>query len=214
MAIHFPNATFIHIPRTAGKSFELWTENNISNYDNRHGNCKLDVAEQTWTDLGTVFTFVRNPYDRLVSIFHYMGQQARYRIDLKAKWLETDPTVHSTLEEDIKTYGLYRKGFEHWLNNAQEQYSPVEDINFWTTAGLTSQVDWLCSKTPQLVIKVEELADKFIQVQDLLNCHVPLPKINTSEHGHYIDYYNMSTKRIATKIVQKDLDAFGYTFQC
>jgi len=212
MAIHFPNATFIHIPRTAGKSFELWTTDNIPYYNNQHGNCKLDVAEQTWKDLGTVFTFVRNPYDRLVSIFHYMGQQARYRIDLKSKWLSIDPTVHSTIEEDIKTYGLYRKGFEHWLTNTQEQYSAVEDINFWTTAGLTSQVDWLCGKTPQLVIKVEELATKFVQVQDLLNCYVPLPKINASEHTHYIDYYNMSTKKIATDIIQKDLDAFGYNF--
>jgi hypothetical protein len=212
MAIHFPNATFIHIPRTAGKSFELWVTQNISIYDNQHGNCKFDVAQATWANLGTVFTFVRNPYARLVSMFHYMGQQARYRIELKSKGLDIDPTVHSTIDEDIKTYGLYRKGFEHWLNNKQEQLSSVEDINFWTNAGFTSQVNWLCGHIPNIIIKTENINQDFVVIQNLLECYMPLPNINASEHGHYKSYYNLSTKKLATEIIQADLDAFGYEF--
>ena len=98
VSIYFPNtpATFIHVPRTGGTSFKSWARNNIPSSqelplpDFIPSNNNIIPNRQhlvsVWGTLGTEFAFVRNPYDRLVSLYHYMGQWAEQRFaDNKTK---------------------------------------------------------------------------------------------------------------------------------
>ena len=67
------NALFIHIPKTAGLSIE---ENLLSRYYGRniksHHLRLIDTPSSIIQDNFT-FSFVRNPWDRLVSFYHFIG---------------------------------------------------------------------------------------------------------------------------------------------
>ena len=73
------NATFLHIPRTGGQSVRAWLmefeDAKIMSLGDRHINVKhpdykTTVAE--FGDLGWTFCTVRNPFDRLVSMFGHL----------------------------------------------------------------------------------------------------------------------------------------------
>lgn len=85
-AIYIPkqNATFIHIPRTGGQSTRKW----IMEYDKNAKIMPLDKRDinvkhpDIWTakkyfghDLGFTFCTVRNPYDRLVSMWGHLKKR-------------------------------------------------------------------------------------------------------------------------------------------
>ena len=71
---------------------------------------------------------------------------------------------------------------------------------------------WLNNVVPNIVIKIEEVNQKFNLLQDLLECQVPFIHINKSEHKPYKEYYNESSKKIVRDLFKDDLDAFNYDF--
>ena len=75
-----PAATFIHIPKTGGVSISRWlTANANGSYllEKSHGGKHADqkriarYLKQKDVDMGYTFCVVRNPWDRLVSAYHY-----------------------------------------------------------------------------------------------------------------------------------------------
>ena len=206
MAIHFPiPATFIHIPRTGGKSFEYWVKANITDYNIQGANCKLEQAKEIWPDLGLVFTFVRNPFDRLVSMYHYVGQEAERRIALRKT-----QTVDTSIEDDVRALRLYQKGFKDWITADVGEFENKE-LAFWYSVRQDTQVSWI-NTSADLIIKTENINQEFYKVQELLNCSVPLLHVNTSSHNHYREYYNSQTQRLVETIFAEDLAAFEYKF--
>ncbi len=227
MSIHFPYvpATYRNIPKTGTTSFKWWSRDNIKNceiledpsriYNMQH--LSLEEIQQKWPNYGTTFTFVRNPFDRMVSIFHHVGQDAEARIKqrplggtkeqygVKQEELDSIP-----IEIDIKVLQVYRKGFDHWVHS-----DFVPNYNDSLNSLLhqkESQMYWLNNVVPNIVIKIEEVNQKFNLLQDLLECQVPFIHINKSEHKPYKEYYNESTKKIVRDLFKDDLDAFNYDF--
>lgn len=237
---HVP-ATYQHIPRTGGTSLKLWTRDNIKDYeeaplpDFTQENIDFvpdyNYMKQIWPNMGTRFTFVRNPYSRLVSLYHYVGQIAQTRLiecrgylenkHVPANWktwpYQSDSVV-TCLIDDTRLLEIYRKGFDYYLHclaNPDEWYDQIRPNSyhlvksFWYT---DTQVSWFCGHMPDIVIKMEELDKDFIKVQDLLGCYVPLPHLNTTEHLDYRRYYTEDTKRVVAKMFAEDLDTFEYKF--
>ena len=218
MSIHFNdhNATFIHIPRTGGTSFKHWSIDNIKNIktliDPNHSGRLLHVdinqLANIWGDLGTTFTFVRNPFARLVSIFHYVGQNTEARIKDRSKGIYGISANSISLEDDIKILGLYRKGFTNWLTESRTSNNALE--NFYRQK--QTQMFWLSGIKPDLYIKTEELNTQFFKIQKLLNCDVPLIHINKSDHNPYREYYNSDTRKLVETMFREDLEMFDYEF--
>ena len=79
-----PKVTFIHIPKNAGTSISQWLvtrEKGKWSFENHHGgkHWTLDQMRRVATeDLGITFCCVRNPWDRLVSAFHYYKKQKKF----------------------------------------------------------------------------------------------------------------------------------------
>ena len=242
VSIYFPNtpATFIHIPRTGGTSFKSWAKTNIPSSqelplpDFIPSNTNIIPNRQhlvsVWGNLGTEFAFVRNPYDRLVSLYHYMGQWAEQRFaDNKNKlatgvdFVKTFPYQSSNaitaIQDDKRLIDYYNLGFENWLNsvfyNRDDIYSKTGHgtrhiiDHFWRGE---TQLSWFNGQLPDVIIKTEELDTEFYIIQNLLNCHVPLPIENSSRHDHYQAYYNSSTKKLVETVFAEDLAAFEYKF--
>lgn len=212
MPLHFTaaNATFIHIPKNAGNSLEKWVIDNNIEFEDKFNHCTASQAKTLWNDLGYIFSFVRNPFSRTVSIFHYLGQHAERKI-LDKRSID--------IIDDIKTVKLYKKGFDYWLNCMYENKEFNEKPIISLENGISSwprrapQSIWLNDKI-DLIIKVENLNEEFYKVKELLNAPstIPLEYVNTSNHSHYKEYYNIQNKRIIENMFKQDLDQFNYDF--
>ena len=214
MTIHFSNipATFRHCRRVGSTSFKFWVFENfpdaevMSDESKKNAgllNMSLDEINARWTNTGTTFAFVRNPYARLVSIFHWVGQTSTDRIKNKV-------TDNVPFELDIKVALQYAKGFDHWIKNIEHVDYPHGILNLFKSP--RTQMHHFDGVVPDLVVKLENIEAEFIQIQDLLKCYKPIIHRNASKHDDYRQYYTPETIKIAGKWIEEDLDAFGYTF--
>ena len=227
MAIHFPKvpATYRNIPKTGTTSFKFWARDNVPDcvimddperpYNMLH--LSLEEIQRRWPNYGTTFTFVRNPYARMVSIFHHIGQDAEGR--MKERLRGGTPEQHGVkkveldaipIEIDIKIMSVYRKGFENWVMSSEDRVFDGSLLSLLNQK--ESQMRWLDNVVPDVVIKIEEVNQRFHVLQDMLGCAVPFPHVNTSNHADYREYYNDATRRVVADLFKEDFEAFGYDF--
>jgi hypothetical protein len=222
MTIHYHQipATFINIPKTGTTSLKKWSLQHIKNCEvvtdplnEKHLYAlSFDEIKQRWGNFGTTFTFVRNPFSRLVSMFHHIGQDAEYRIGIRRQGLDRHSTKSTPIESDIKILSIYKKGFESWIINNHFQESECSLLHALYNIKNDKQINCLSNKIPDIVIKLEEIDNKFYKVQELLNCYEPMLHLNISEHRPYQEYYNSTTQKIVTEWFKEDLETFNYEF--
>jgi hypothetical protein len=206
MSIYLPkhDAVFIHIPKTAGTSILKWMQQNFEDHEKR-GLKHLDYSKYT-DEFGTPahhFACVRNPYSRLLSWFHYMGEQAHSRL-----YAVQQGTLAEAQPWDKYAWRAYKRGFKVWVREAA--HNPTDKI--WSSYIMQNQVDWYNNDTVDFVLKTETLDEDFKQIQDWLGCDAPLGHLNKSNHGYYRDQYDYEMKLVVQKYFEKDLDTFKYTF--
>ena len=210
MAIHFPKhkATFIHIPKTAGSSFEFWIRENNIIHDRQQKHCTLEDAKGIWKKLGYTFCFVRNPYARMVSMYHFIGQRALERIEMRKQGQRTKKSTNQ--QDDALIANYYHKGFENWLEEHSQNIHNPFDLGIWLYERKTPQVFWIDENVTWF--KAEELSLKFKNLQEVFNVQVALPHTNKTKHKHYREYYNSNTKQIIERLFKDDLDRFNYDY--
>lgn len=222
MTIHFPNvpATFRNIPRTGSTSFKEWSRSNIKNreiiVDPDHPNMlasrTLDEIKILWPNYGTTFGFVRNPFDRLVSIFHFVGQDAKKRLAKRSLNPNFEDVSTIPIESDLKIYFQYTKGFDYWIRNTKVDENVFSALTMLNNKHFETQTYWFSGIIPNIIVKLENMDTEFVNIQDLLQCYAPPIHTNTSLHGDYRQYYTDETRIIATKWLEEDLDNFKYVF--
>ena len=200
--------TFIRIPKNASTSIysffgnkntirnELFCADNnlylnifetshrkISDASNELGNKILD---------NPVLAVVRNPFDRLVSMFFFARKHnlgALYDVDTN--------DFDSFARDFYKLSG--DRDFFHAIS--QSEYISHEKSDSFT------------------VIRFEELKKGISEFIDD-NClgeffdKNELPNLNGTAHNHYSDYYSSKSKGIVSDMWGQDLDMFSYSFDC
>lgn len=224
MTIHFHSvpATFRPIRRNGTTSFKFWAQANMPDAElvfeeNSDGGLLHYTPQQlvdVWGNPGTTFGFVRNPYGRLVSGFHWLGQQAKRRL-ARRQYVKDPKAYPFPFELDVKLAMYYSKGFDWWINNVVDL--GVHDLNPYGTLALFAdpkQTQLFCwdGVLPDIVIKMEDLEERFVEIQDLLECPAPMFHMNASQHDDYRSYYNDDTRKKVAQWVGEDLDTFKYTF--
>jgi len=192
---------FLHNPKSGGSSIEalinfgFGTNSLLSNYGNTH---KPALQHLIYSQLKIIipnnkfnsyfkFTYVRNPWDRLVSTYFWSNRGFN---TFEAFVNFVDELYRTYTLDTIYKYPNYQKMFcSHLL--PQYLYTGP-DVHIYRFENFNADT------------------------QDLLNrlgIKKPIPKHNASNHQHYSKYYNDRTRDIVAKIYAEDIKRFGYTFE-
>jgi chondroitin 4-sulfotransferase 11 len=186
---------FIHIPKSAGTSILTSLAENK----------RIFRDHATWRDFYNFnqnkfkryykFTFVRNPFDRLVSTYSYLLAGGNQNQDIYFKDYFIKNNI--TFELFVLDYLDSSKIFEHMIY--APQYLFVYDFQY------KLRVDY--------VGKFENIEKDFINVSKSIRGLTPLKKLNSSSRkDKYLEYY--SNKRVVEKVVnlyKKDFEFFCYS---
>lgn len=136
------------------------------------------------------FVVVRNPWDRMVSMYNFF-------------------LLNKELFE--KTYDLKKEDFLSFCNLIKER----ENDKFFIASN--KQVEWLDPKNPpNKIIYFESLQEEFSEMVkeiNLIGISPKLPHKNKTKHLHYSSYYNPETIKIISGVFEEDIDTFKYTFE-
>ena len=203
---------FVHIQKSAGTSIESVLKNNFPDsemWHGRHGHAKAGIREigQDKWDKYFSFAFVRNPWDRMVSWYAMIQEQAN---KLPLNEHSGKKLFQSSFWNQVL---LQSHDFGSFLQNCTEV---VYDRGCEKSYAF-NQLEYLTDESGELAVsfvgRFEDLAIDTSNVFDRLGIYAgSLQKRNTSRHGHYRQYYNRATRELVAKRFQKDIEAFGYEF--
>ena len=189
---------FIHIPKTAGTSI-LHQINNGQRIPRNHATWKeYQKRSPHFFRYYFKFAFVRNPWDRAVSIYSYISQKE------EAKTTLGEVPLRDIFLNEIDSFEEYVMKF---LN---------KDI-IYTHALLMPQ--WLFIMDEMDIMQVdflgkyEKLDVDYELIKNMIGLKAPkLEKINTSYRKNYRDYYSEASKQKIAELYSKDIKLFGYSY--
>jgi chondroitin 4-sulfotransferase 11 len=175
---------FIHIPKAGGTSIgEI-----VKKYNNELPpclHCSVNYYSKEYRDACFVFSFVRNPYDRLLSAHAYLTGGLGNNGDTK---------FGKTLSPDFKYF------VRNQLNN-NLNWLHFKPIKFW----LNDDIDYIG--------RMENYENDFRTICDKIGIpRQKLPHNNKTNHTHYTEYYDDETRKIVAEKYAKDFEHFGYEF--
>lgn len=184
----------VHITKTAGTSIGRSFDFNVPNRAlgiRKHYFAReiISIVGQKKWDTSFKFAFVRNPYDRMVSM---------YRFQLRKKKIKSENEGNS---------------FGEWLRLAilETQEKPFSNKQ--------SQVKWLTDSSGKINLdyigKFESLNADVLTLAEQLNMKIDIiDHVNqTFPIVHYSSYYTPELKNLIEVHYADDLEIFGYTFE-
>ena len=193
---------FIHIPKTGGTSItkalmpflgikDLTGKDSHEDplYHHRTAQeIKKIVGEKIWNSYFK-FAVVRNPWDLMVSEFHYF-KNTPYLKNIVPKY-----------DEKIKNYSTFRTFIEAEEKNTEKPY-----LKYILDENGKNMVDYVAT-----LENIDSDFEKIIQRIGLRG--LKMIHDNQSEHKHYSNYYDNKTKLIVEKLFKNEIKKFDYKFE-
>ena len=149
---------------------------------------------QEYWDSYFMFTFVRNPWERLVSTYLFDAEVTNTGF----------PQRRKTIKDMEKRYGS--AGFEHFVLTRLRDYSKVYPL-------YQPQVKWLRRAKYNFIGRFENLKEDFDYVCDKIGGkQLELPHTLATSHGPYQEYYNADTKEVVAHMYKADIEKLKYEF--
>jgi len=189
MVSHKKKFIFVHICRAGSKSVEGTLKKYCEEFISHQTFSKERSPDWTGIDRSKYFKFayVRNPWDRLVSLYEW-GRQ-------------------------IATHNLYNK-LTH--NVPFPLFIKFVEMHVYYKVHMMPMYDRLKDEEGKLNLdfigRFERINEDWKVIQNRIGVTDPLPHTNKSKHRNYRDYYNKWTKEKVRQIYKKDIEAFGYNF--
>ena len=184
---HFQDFIFIHINKTGGSSIERALGARHEHRTAREKRAQL--GERFWAKKFK-FTVVRNPWDKVVSHYHY-------RVQTNQTNLGTNPI-----------------SFTEWVRRA---YGSQDPAYYDKPKMFMPQLDWITDDDSKIIIdhiaRFESLQSEFELICQRLKRTAQLPQLRKSERGDYRQYYDEESRTIVAKWFGKDVAKFGYQYE-
>lgn len=194
------SALFVHIPKTAGTTIE-----ELFGIEVRERGPHIPAYAYQWsspTFFKNAFKFcvVRNPWDRLVSAFHF----------LKTPQYPDDKIWSDRHLKGVETFADFLEALERPMF----RNIVLSELHFHP------QVDFVADSRGRVlvdrVIYFENLASGLRRVAERLQLAPPpedkIGRLNASSHRDYRDYYDARGRELVAQMYARDIELFGYTF--
>ena len=174
------------------------------------------------------FTFIRNPYDRIVSAYNMLIKSSKAKDFYKAfdkKDIIDIPFndfLHKILEyrESYRELGLEKEKNIHlrpWRKKREIRKNRYACEVFWLLAHTESMVDSIEYFIPvselDFIGRFESLNDDYNSICRYLGTDSKLPQLNVSKNRKkYIDYYDDESLELVTGMYRDDIETFNYSF--
>jgi hypothetical protein len=200
-AVRDPGWFFVHVQKTGGDTIRAALGLRTDDQHKHRTAAELrDIHGPEAWDRAFTFSFVRNPWDRLVSWWSMIDSARR---------IGRDPS-------DLNRFFQYVLGrastFEEFLR-CDEQVDD-SDGRKWI---YRNQLDYLTDADGRRLVdfvgRFERLTEDALRLARQVG--VPLPPLghrNQSRHGAYTSYYTRDSERQVARRFARDIDAFGYRF--
>jgi sulfotransferase famil protein len=203
------NFVFVHVYKTAGTSITeilkpygdvaprldarlrrcRWISESGLHIGNFHFFCNHASAAEIRVELGanrfdTMFSFgfVRNPWSRLVSLYHYKCA-----------------TTHCSARR-------FDMRFDDWIAQLAHDQPRIPPQTRFLFSSEGKQLVSYIGRVEKLPEDLDYIGDK-IGVS-----FTSLRHLNATQHGHYRDYYDPRTEQIVRRLFAPDIERFGYAF--
>ena len=183
---------YIHIPKTGGMSIESILGEDLEQLHKlsikiKHGTPKEWKYLKYWKHYFK-FTFVRNPWDRVVSAYLY-----------NLKMSHTNTSQHD--REKIKQYGI--DGFnEYVLNDLQETSS-----RFFLPCS-----HWIKGYDYDFIGKLENFQRDMSFICNRMGINYVPTHLNMTSRDKYSKYYNKDSKEKIKQLYKDDIEMFDYQY--
>lgn len=138
------------------------------------------------------FAFVRNPWDRLVSLYFWLLQTQKYM------WLPEN------FEQFVKIVADGNYPLPGWKND--EGYTQANQMVSWLRPNGVA--------IPNFVGRFENLNEHWALLCSSLGIpYQPLPVCNTTDHKPYQEYYTPETRDLVAQRFADDIRVFNYKFE-
>jgi len=189
----WPNAhraIFIHIPKTAGYAVAQALSHQPSHMPySTYENVNPRKFERFFK-----FTFVRNPWDRLVSCYFFLKQGGMTDLDKRFA------------DDNLAAYDTFESFVDGWLT----------EQNIWSWVHFKPQFSFICDASMRVrmdfVGRMETIEADFRYVCQRLNVAAELKRRNASEHRPYTEYYSDTLRERVAAVYADDIALFGYRF--
>jgi hypothetical protein len=188
---------FIHIPKTAGTSIAQ------AAYGRWIGHIPLSRFAAFNADKYREYfkySFVRNPWDRLLSAYAHLKGFGEPLAPREAAWSDVFLGDKTSFEEFVLA-----------LRDRQFRRQIIADLHFrpqvaWITVPGSDEIglDYLG--------KFETLAEDFEKVADRLGVEATLPVMKSSIRAAYQDAYSAEMRATVEELYQHDIRVLGYEF--
>jgi len=194
------NYAFFHIPKTAGQSIltalGYETKQRVPPNAGYHTIPKTFVEKLEIKKFDKIFSFafVRNPWERMHSMYHYICKSDNYKT-----------------RDYIKHYRSM--GFNNWM--VEECANFCKSQGWYNGDYIFQQVDWVTynNKLISFVGRYENLDGDFKFICDKINHpYIKLPHVHKTKKPDYHNEYNSNAYNKIVELFSKDIETFNYEF--
>jgi hypothetical protein len=193
---------FVHVPKNAGTSLTqaLGGQTNKDVWKHMEA-CQIKHwCNENYMDFGEYYKFaiVRNPWDRMVSFYHYTCQQEGISKRLQQTYIDM--------------------GFEEWLttDHFYTKEGKIAPKDYVIPYQRRCQSNWLLDNNHRSIVndvfKFEELDKAIPLLERKLQMKLNVPHVNKSDHRQYREYYSESSKRFIERFFEQDIIRFNYEY--
>ena len=179
---------FIHITKTAGTSIGRAIGLPVKHHLTAR-EVIAKIGKQKW-NAAYKFTLVRNPWDKVVSLYEYRRKKDKTK---------------------IASRGIT---FTEWVNLTHGQHQ--DPFYYNNVKSFQPQVEWLKDDEGIIAIdfigKFESIRTDFDQIKYTIGTNADLPHLNATNRSKFKDYYSDETRELVACWYHEDIEFFGYTF--